>query len=60
MTRNECVGHQDPAEAGLGVATLYRHFGDRDSLIRAFMQQHAPKELSNGWPGRAAAISKPT
>lgn len=31
------------AEAGLGVATLYRHYGDRDSLIRAFMQQHAPQ-----------------
>jgi len=31
------------AEAGLGVATLYRHFGDRESLIRAFMQQHTPQ-----------------
>jgi AcrR family transcriptional regulator len=31
------------AEAGLGVATLYRHYGDRESLIRAFMQQHAPQ-----------------
>jgi AcrR family transcriptional regulator len=31
------------AEAGLGVATLYRHFGDRESLIRAFMQQYAPR-----------------
>lgn len=30
-------------EAGLGVATLYRHFGDRDSLIRAFMQAHTPR-----------------
>jgi AcrR family transcriptional regulator len=30
-------------EAGLGVATLYRHFGDRDGLIRAFLQQHAPQ-----------------
>lgn len=30
-------------EAGLGVATLYRHFGDRDSLIRAFMQEHTPR-----------------
>lgn len=31
------------AEAGLGVATLYRHFGDRESLMRAFMEQHAPR-----------------
>ena len=30
-------------EAGLGVATLYRHFGDRDSLIRAFLEAHAPQ-----------------
>ena len=30
-------------EAGLGVATLYRHFGDRDSLIRAFMQEYTPR-----------------
>jgi AcrR family transcriptional regulator len=34
---------QIAAEAGLGVATLYRHFGDRDSLIRAFMQRHSPQ-----------------
>jgi AcrR family transcriptional regulator len=31
------------AEAGLGVATLYRHFGDRESLVRAFLQAHAPR-----------------
>jgi AcrR family transcriptional regulator len=31
------------AEAGLGVATLYRHFGDRESLIKAFMARHAPQ-----------------
>jgi AcrR family transcriptional regulator len=30
-------------EAGLGVATLYRHFGDRDSLIRAFLQRYTPQ-----------------
>jgi AcrR family transcriptional regulator len=30
-------------EAGLGVATVYRHFGDRDSLIQAFLQQHTPQ-----------------
>jgi AcrR family transcriptional regulator len=30
-------------EAGLGVATVYRHFGDRDSLLRAFLQLHTPQ-----------------
>ena len=30
-------------EAGLGVATVYRHFGDRDSLIRAFLRLHTPR-----------------
>jgi len=30
-------------QAGLGVATVYRHFGDRDSLIRAFLQLHTPR-----------------
>jgi AcrR family transcriptional regulator len=30
-------------EAGLGVATLYRHYGDRDGLIRAFMQRYTPR-----------------
>ncbi|MBN1660545.1 MAG: TetR family transcriptional regulator [Anaerolineae bacterium] len=30
-------------EAGLGVATLYRHFGDRENLVRAFMQHYAPQ-----------------
>lgn len=30
-------------EAGLGVATLYRHFGDRDGLIGAFMERYTPQ-----------------
>ena len=34
---------QIAAEAGLGVATLYRHFGDRDGLLQAFLEQHAPQ-----------------
>ena len=29
-------------EAGVGVATLYRHFGDKDSLVRAFAQELTP------------------
>ncbi|MBU0491154.1 MAG: TetR/AcrR family transcriptional regulator; helix-turn-helix transcriptional regulator [Chloroflexi bacterium] len=36
---------QIAAEAGLGVATIYRHFGDRDSLIRAFLQRHTPQRF---------------
>lgn len=34
---------QIAAQAGLGVATVYRHFGDRESLIRAFMRECAPE-----------------
>jgi AcrR family transcriptional regulator len=29
-------------EAGVGVATLYRHFGDKDSLVRAFASELTP------------------
>jgi AcrR family transcriptional regulator len=29
-------------EAGVGVATLYRHFGDKESLIRAFASEITP------------------
>ena len=34
---------QIAAEAGLGVATLYRHFGSRQNLIRTFLRRHAPR-----------------
>jgi len=34
---------QIAGEAGLGVATLYRHFGDRRSLIDAFLEVHTPQ-----------------
>jgi AcrR family transcriptional regulator len=34
---------QVAAEAGLGVATLYRQFGDRDGLIRAFLDRYTPR-----------------
>lgn len=31
------------AEAGVGVATLYRHFKDKDSLVVAFVDQLGPR-----------------
>ena len=33
---------QVAAAANVGVATVYRHFGDKISLIRAFLQAHHP------------------
>ncbi len=32
---------QIASEAGVGVATVYRHFGDKDGLIRAFIEASA-------------------
>lgn len=31
------------AEAGVGVATVYRHFGDKDGLLRAFVDEMTPR-----------------
>jgi len=30
-------------KAGVGVATVYRHFGDKENLIRAFLEEVGPK-----------------
>ena len=30
-------------EAGVGVATVYRHFGDKETLIKAFIEQVTPR-----------------
>lgn len=32
-------------EAGVGVATVYRHFGDKESLIRAFIKEMVPRRV---------------
>ena len=32
-------------EAGVGVATVYRHFGDKDRLIWAFVQELSPRPV---------------
>lgn len=31
------------AEAGVGTATIYRHFGDRDGLVQAFIDERSPR-----------------
>lgn len=34
---------QIAGEAGVGVATVYRHFGDKDRLVKAFIREMTPK-----------------
>jgi AcrR family transcriptional regulator len=33
-------------QAGVGAATVYRHFGDREGLLRAFMSERTPRRLA--------------
>ncbi|MCB1405987.1 MAG: TetR family transcriptional regulator [Rhodobacteraceae bacterium] len=42
-------------EADVGVATIYRRFGDKDGLIRAFIAAHAPNATLHGLPVGAGA-----
>ena len=37
-----CTMEQIAKEAALGVATLYRHFGDKENLLRSFIGQMKP------------------
>lgn len=32
-------------EAGVGIATVYRHFGDKESLVRTFIDEESPHKL---------------
>jgi len=34
---------QIATEAGVGVATVYRHFGDKDTLVKSFIKEMTPK-----------------
>ncbi len=51
--RSVCARHgilnatmeQIAAEAEVGVATVYRHFGDKETLIRAFIDEESPHKL---------------
>lgn len=38
-----CTMEQIAREAGLGVATLYRHFGDKENLLSSFIAQMKPR-----------------
>ena len=37
---------QIAAEAGVGVATVYRHFGDKDSLVWTFIDEMSPRLIA--------------
>ncbi|HIP22138.1 MAG TPA: TetR/AcrR family transcriptional regulator [Rhodobacteraceae bacterium] len=36
--------------AGVGPATIYRRFGDKEGLIRAFIKQHTPRDKMPDFP----------
>lgn len=38
-----CTMEQIASEAGLGIATLYRHFGDKETLLTSFVDQLHPR-----------------
>ncbi|MBL4890507.1 MAG: TetR family transcriptional regulator [Rhizobiaceae bacterium] len=38
-----CTMEQIANEAGLGIATLYRHFGDKENLLTSFVNQLHPR-----------------
>jgi len=38
-----CTMEQIASEAGIGIATLYRHFGDKENLLSSFVNQLHPR-----------------
>lgn len=46
---------QIAAEAGVGVATVYRHFGDKERLIHAFVDDLTPRSAVRALPLHATA-----
>lgn len=40
---SQATMEQIAEEAGVGVATVYRHFGDKESLLQAFVDKISPK-----------------
>ena len=43
---SNCTMEQIAAEAGVGVATVYRHFGDKDNLVWTFINEMSPRTIA--------------
>ncbi|MEI8256864.1 MAG: TetR/AcrR family transcriptional regulator [Deltaproteobacteria bacterium] len=41
------------AEAGVGLATVYRHFGDKDGVVAAFFDEFTPRRTAREFATRA-------
>ncbi|MEL6463139.1 MAG: TetR/AcrR family transcriptional regulator [Cyanobacteria bacterium J06621_15] len=41
-----CTMEQIADEAGVGVATVYRHFGDKDNLVWTFIDEMSPRTIA--------------
>ncbi|BAY87022.1 TetR family transcriptional regulator protein [Calothrix parasitica NIES-267] len=41
-----CTMEQIADEAGVGVATVYRHFGDKDNLVWTFINEMSPRTIA--------------
>jgi AcrR family transcriptional regulator len=43
---SNCTMEQIADEAGVGVATVYRHFGDKDNLVWTFIDEMSPRTIA--------------
>ncbi|MCJ8282159.1 MAG: TetR/AcrR family transcriptional regulator [Rivularia sp. ALOHA_DT_140] len=43
---SSCTMEQIANEAGVGVATVYRHFGDKDNLVWTFIEEMSPRTIA--------------